>query len=479
MREPNETEDQNGNSQGNEARIENDAVEVKLMPFLDAGFGSLGCSLDPLGLFGHIAQRNTQRRDDGGFKFSTDLAGERGSVNQSGRSMHLIGEIDGRIRKLLVCSRHAFIRFIGGLKAFDVLGWLHESSADYLERAADDYLRLTKGGTDLESVLVVSPTWAENHRLTDAIRSRLKADHQLAQEGAEFSVHDSLQWTIQQKRKAANYQPGQSIVFTRPIGDWKAGESAEVRRVEDGNVTVVTNGVESPLPIKVADCFDVGRSRAVEVSLGDKLLVRANAKRTGLINGQVLTVDKIEADGSVATREGVRIPSAFRQWCHGYVVTSHKAQGRTHKHVVVAAERLDAKSAYVACSRGQISCTVHTPDKARLLEHLPEGTRRAALDALSESIKQSPQATTSREIKASVSASENLVPTATQETAEIRHRWSEKVRRRILGTIEIVRRHRFITKRRRLALGIATKQTQSQHQNQHAQRQRSSVRMRI
>jgi ATP-dependent exoDNAse (exonuclease V) alpha subunit len=367
----------------------------------------------------------------------------------------------------------------GGLKAFDVLGWLHESSADYLERAADDYLRLTKGGTDLESVLVVSPTWAENHHLTDAIRSRLKADHQLAPEGAEFSVHDSLQWTIQQKRKAANYQPGQSIVFTRPIGDWKAGESAEVRRVEDGNVTVVTNGVESPLPIKVADCFDVGRSRAVEVSLGDKLLVRANAKRTGLINGQVLTVDKIEADGSVATREGVRIPSAFRQWCHGYVVTSHKAQGRTHKHVVVAAERLDAKSAYVACSRGQISCTVHTPDKARLLEHLPEGTRRAALDALSESIKQSPQATTSREIKASVSASENLVPTATQETAEIRHRWSEKVRRRILGTIEIVRRHRFITERRRLALGIATKQTQSQHQNQHAQRQRSSVRMRI
>src|SRR5580658_389604 len=45
--------------------------------------------------------------------------------------------------------------------------WLHESGADYIERAADDYLRLTKAGADLDSVLVISPTWAENHRLTD------------------------------------------------------------------------------------------------------------------------------------------------------------------------------------------------------------------------------------------------------------------------------------------------------------------------
>jgi len=76
--------------------------------------------------------------------------------------------------------------------------------------------------------------------------------------------------------------------------------------------------------------------------------------------------------------------SNFRQWCHGYVVTTHKAQGWTADHVVVAAERLTFKGAYVACSRGRRSCIVHTPDKARLMERLPEGNRRAALDALSE-----------------------------------------------------------------------------------------------
>ncbi|MGA3171761.1 MAG: MobF family relaxase [Chthoniobacteraceae bacterium] len=352
----------------------------------------------------------------------------------------------------------------GGLEAFDALGWLHESGADYIERAADDYLRLTKAGDDLDSVLVISPTWAENHRLTDAIRSRLKAQNRLAANGVEFSVHDSLQWTAQQKRKAANYQPGQSIVFTRPFGDWKAGESAEVRRVTaQGGVMIGKQEVEAPLTIKSADCFDVGRTRSVEVSTGDKLLVRGNAKRSGLINGQVLTVDKIEADGSIATREGVRIPSGFRQWSHGYAVTSHKSQGRTHKHVIVAAERLDAKSAYVACSRGELSCTVHTPDKARLLEHLPEGTRRAALDALSESIKQAAD-----------------LGTAAQQIAEQpKRRWSERIRGRIMKTIQLVQRHRFIAERRRLALEIAANQTQTQHQNQQAPKQRPSVRIHI
>ena len=74
----------------------------------------------------------------------------------------------------------------------------------------------------------------------------------------------------------------------------------------------------------------------------------------------------------------------FRQRCHGYVVTSHKAQGWTADHVVVAAERFTSKGAYAACSRGLRSCIVHTADKARLIERLPEGNRRAALDALSE-----------------------------------------------------------------------------------------------
>jgi conjugative relaxase-like TrwC/TraI family protein len=366
-----------------------------------------------------------------------------------------------------------------GLEALDVLGWLHESGADYLDRAADDYLRLTKSGTDLESVLVVSPTWAENHRLTNAIRSLLKEQHQLAPEGAAFVVHDSLQWTIQQKRNAANYRAGQSIVFTRPFGKWQAGEAAEVRGVADGLVTVISNGVEAPLPVKSPDCFDVGRPRQIEVATGDKLLVRANRKRSGLINGQVLTVDRIEEDGSIATREGVQIPFGFRQWCHGYVVTSHKSQGRTHKHVIVAAEWLDAKSAYVACSRGKATCTIHTPDKVHLLERLPEGTRRAALDVLSESVKQVPEEIGSRILAARISAWARLKQVEAREVAQ---KAKKSIRQRIEHVRQRVRlwqRYRKVSQHQRIAPELLPKQDRSQRQEIGLRRDQPSVRIRI
>jgi hypothetical protein len=161
--------------------------------------------------------------------------------------------------------------------------------------------------------------------------------------------------------------------------------SATVVRVEKKKVVLaLASRKEMVLDLCRPDSFDVARPRQIEVSPGDKILIRANDKRLGLTNGQVVTISGIAPDGALQTKEGLCVPADFRQWCHGYVVTSHKAQGWTADHVVIAAERLTSKGAYVACSRGRQSCTIHTPDKVRLMERLPEGNRRAALDALSE-----------------------------------------------------------------------------------------------
>ena len=165
----------------------------------------------------------------------------------------------------------------------------------------------------------------------------------------------------------------------------RPASSATVLRVEKRKIVVaLASRKEMVLDLRRADSFDVARLPHIEVARGDKVLIRTNDKRLGLINGQVLTVAEIAPDGALTTKEGMSVPAEFREWCHGYVVTSHKAQGRTANHVVVAAERLTAKRAYVACSRGRTSCMIHTPDKARLMERLPEGDRRAALDVLSK-----------------------------------------------------------------------------------------------
>jgi ATP-dependent exoDNAse (exonuclease V) alpha subunit len=130
----------------------------------------------------------------------------------------------------------------------------------------------------------------------------------------------------------------------------------------------------------------VSLPRTLEVCPGDKVLLRRNRRSAGLINGQVLTVSGIRADGFLETKEGKLIPPDFRHFGHGYVVTSYKSQGRTHDKVVIAAEQLDSKSAYVACSRGRQEARVFTPDKAHLLARLDRSAdRTAAMDIIGAS----------------------------------------------------------------------------------------------
>jgi hypothetical protein len=74
-------------------------------------------------------------------------------------------------------------------------------------------------------------------------------------------------------------------------------------------------------------------------------------------------------------KDGLVVPSSYRQFTHDYMVTSHKSQGKTANHVVVAAAKLDERAAYVATSRGRQSCDIHTPDT----EHLIAGARRDSL----------------------------------------------------------------------------------------------------
>ena len=271
----------------------------------------------------------------------------------------------------------------GGLEKLDHLNGIREGQSNYLEHVASDYLRLTDEGRNLDRCLAVSFSWEENHRFTDSIRNGLKERAVLPAEGTCLTVTESLRWTNQQKRDWHRYETGQVVTFA-PVSN-RPASSATVLRVEKRKVTVaLPSKKEITLDLRRADSFDVARSRRIEVAPGDKVLIRANDKRLGLINGQVLAISAIAPDGALQTEEGVCVPAEFRQWCHGYVVTSHKAQGWTADHVVVAAERLTAKGAYVACSRGRKSCIIHTADKARLMQRLPEGDRRAALDVLSK-----------------------------------------------------------------------------------------------
>ncbi len=289
------------------------------------------------------------------------------------------------IRRQQVHEYNAAIRTMAGGNALagmvqlDELGWVKEAKGLYIQNAAAAYLQATGNGANLNRCIAISPTWEENHRFTVAIRDELKQRKVLAN-GSILTTHEQLDWTDEQKRNVGNYRPGMLVSFNGQYGSIERGQTLPIQRIESGQIWLQGYGHS----IDVGRCsrkISVSLPRYLEVCSGDKILIRRNHRQDGLVNGQVLTIKRFCSDGAIETNEGPRISPGFRHFSHGYVVTSHKSQGRTHDKVIIAAEQLDMKAAYVACSRGRQEATVFTPDKEHLMTGLKRSSDRlAALD---------------------------------------------------------------------------------------------------
>jgi conjugative relaxase-like TrwC/TraI family protein len=264
-----------------------------------------------------------------------------------------------------------------GLGKLAALGWIKEAKADYLQAAAAAYVDVAARGG--KNVLCVTPTWAENHTVTTAIREGLKARGLLGA-GEQITVHEPMPWTAVQKTKAARYEPGMVVSFNRRAGGFIPGSIVTVVDRSENQVRVRdASSRERSLPL-CSGAFAVARPKTIEISVGDRLLIRANDRTTKLINGETVEVANLNG-GRIGLRDGRTINSArFASFSHGYAVTSHKSQSQTVDEVIVAAAQLNAKSAYVACSRGRQRCIVFTPDGKALLTRLGSGDRLAVLD---------------------------------------------------------------------------------------------------
>jgi conjugative relaxase-like TrwC/TraI family protein len=296
------------------------------------------------------------------------------------------------IRRQTVAAYRAAIQTLArgdartGLLALDALGFVHAAGDDYIARAAEAYL-----GHKAENAIIVAPTWAEIDAVTDEIRTRRLRAGELSDE-KQRDVCRSLKWTATQKRKASNYQPGQvlSVHAQTRAPHLAPGSSLEVISVSSDLLHVRDDAGQVHLlnPGKASAAWDVGQKRTIKLAAGDQILIQQNLKTACLVNGDVLCVRAIGADGAVTASnkagETRTIPATFRAFTYGYAVTSHKSQGRTADHVVICAARLDAKATYVAFSRGRKSAACYTPDKEALIAGLPlrASSRPAALDYL-------------------------------------------------------------------------------------------------
>lgn len=259
-----------------------------------------------------------------------------------------------------------------GIERLDRLGAIHlVEPEDRAERMAGDYLASVKTGA---STLIVCPTWNEIDQVTEAVRARLKEEGMINGRETRVDAHRSLHWTLAQKQDLGGYQPGMILTFHTPTRDFGRNEWVVVTAVSENRIEVrKQDGKRAMVTMKQAKAFDVAKVVPMEVLPGEKILLTESRKAQGLYNGKALTVDRVESDGRIRTREGITIPSDYRRLAYSYAVTSQRSQARTVVRVLVSMPSesqlaTHRKQFYVAISRGRKSVAIYTSDREALVQ---------------------------------------------------------------------------------------------------------------
>ena len=290
-------------------------------------------------------------------------------------------------------------------KAFEKLGDnVAEVKADNIAGAvAARWLRLSP--EQRENTGVMAPSHELRREINGHIRERLAREGAIRGPAFEGERLVSYGYTGAEKALAANYAPGDVVVFHRSykrLGVEK-GEERRVVAVDHANRTVVLEGRDGGTvrwePDRVAGRggAEVYRAEEIELRAGDRIRWTRNDARLGLVNSRTAEVASVGKD-RVAFRleDGRRIELGrgdphLRHLDHAWASTVHAFQGRTVDNVIAAMEAnhphlTTQKSFYVEISRARDRAELVTDDAARLREQLETvtGERVSALEGVDE-----------------------------------------------------------------------------------------------
>jgi ATP-dependent exoDNAse (exonuclease V) alpha subunit len=259
------------------------------------------------------------------------------------------------------------------------------SPVDQQERLAEQFLELAERN---HSVVAVSQTWSEIHRVNDHVRSALKSRGLIGNKETAITALETVDLTSAQKRDRRFYDENSVVVLNRNAGGFKKGQTA--RLVAITQTGVVLEGAERirTVPFKFLDRLTVCQPKDLGLAPGDRLQLKANG-RTGqgqrLANGELVTVEKVLTDGSVKLRDGRVLGKEYRQFVHGFAITSYASQGKTVDYVLFSDSTITSATNqqqwYVTISRGRRGIKIFTSDKEQLRDNiLRSGDRALAMD---------------------------------------------------------------------------------------------------
>lgn len=271
----------------------------------------------------------------------------------------------------------------------DRMGCVRELAEDTRREAlAAEYLAAV---ARKESTLVVAQTWAEVHRINDAIRAQLRAAGKLGA-GRTLIVYQAVDATTAQKRDPPFYPPGHYVYFLQRYGRYAKGDVCEVAGANPRGLVLIKGGRRATVSYRYADRWSVVAPKPLELAPGDRLQLKFNGQSVegaALTNGELVTVRRVRRDGAIVIvdEDGRRktLAASQRLFVRGYAVTSYASQGKTVDTVLLADAANPAATNrnqwYVAISRGRKKALVFTDDKAALrADIVRSGERTLALE---------------------------------------------------------------------------------------------------
>jgi conjugative relaxase-like TrwC/TraI family protein len=238
------------------------------------------------------------------------------------------------------------------------------------------------------SVVIVSQTWSEIHKVNERIRDALRQQGVLGAEDVKVHALERLDLTDAQKRDKRFCSDESVLVLNRDVAGMKRG--TQCRLIEIGEHCLIVEGAGKIRRIRFGslDRVTICEPKELALAAGDRLQLKANARTNDgrqLANGEIVTVKSVEGDGRIKLQDGRALDASYRQFVRGYAVTSYAAQGKTADFVIFSDSAIRAatnqKQWYVTISRGRRGIEIFTTDKQELRENVTRsGNRELAIE---------------------------------------------------------------------------------------------------
>ena len=244
-----------------------------------------------------------------------------------------------------------------GFDKLNDLGWIKRVEGN--TPLVDDYFEAlrTKKATQSEQdrAIIVAPTHIEGQEITAEIRQRLKDQGKL-KDDKTFDQLIPLNRSIAEQGDLERYDGTETMVFHRNSGTFKAGQTVKVTEWKTGD------------RFKSSEHFSLYKEGKLSLAAGDVIRFTKNGTSIDghqIDNGSTYKVKGFDKHDNIVLENGWTVGRDFRHVTHGYVSTSHAAQGKTVDRVFVAMGSesrgaINSEQFYVSVSRGREATKIYT-----------------------------------------------------------------------------------------------------------------------